>query len=150
MKKILFALLLPLSAVFVGSCSGSDKETERQRQYEDSVRRAESIAAVERAAIEQARIDSIRQDSIAKAELQSQESKKIDKLLKEYAECVKVIRRDYYQDGEFDYPSRFVWENFISPTYELFKKLKKMEGDMTPEQKTKFQNLSKQIKEVVG
>lgn len=101
-------------------------------------------------AIEQARIDSIRQDSIAKAELQAQESKKIDKLLKEYAECVKVIRRDYYQDGEFDYPSRFVWENFISPTYELFKKLKKMEGDMTPEQKDKFQNLSKQIKEVVG
>lgn len=71
MKKL---VLLTVSAIVmsmaVTGCSGGNAQKER----DDSIRRADSLAAVEASiqedlkAAEQARLDSIRQDSIAKAE----------------------------------------------------------------------------------
>lgn len=66
MKKLLYgAVALLLTA----SCAGNKAEKEN----EESIRQADSIAAIEarqeaQAAAEQARLDSLRQDSIAKAE----------------------------------------------------------------------------------
>ena len=65
MRKIYFVLGAALLLCLFSACSNSDKQHE-----EDSIRRADSIAAIEAAekAAEEARLDSIRQDSIEKAE----------------------------------------------------------------------------------
>ncbi|MDE6273248.1 MAG: hypothetical protein K2M31_09625 [Muribaculaceae bacterium] len=65
MRKIYFVLGSALLLCLFSACSNSDKQHE-----EDSIRRADSLAAIEAAekAAEEARLDSIRQDSIEKAE----------------------------------------------------------------------------------
>lgn len=66
MKKFLFLFsAVILISIFITSCMGKNTEKER----EDSIRQADSIATAEAAqAAEAARIDSLRQDSIAKEE----------------------------------------------------------------------------------
>ena len=69
-KTFIFASLFMMLLCVATSCA-SKENTEKLR--EDSIRQADSIAAVEAAlqAQEQARLDSIRQDSIAKAEVEN-------------------------------------------------------------------------------
>lgn len=115
MKKFTFTLI-GICALFFASCDGGRAERERQ----DSIRRADSIAQVEAAmaAAEQARLDSLRQDSIEKVEKAMAAVPSFNTLISTDSEALfkklgyTITRKKVFNDQFGEY------ETYITATYQ--------------------------------
>ena len=126
MKKFLFGIL---SLILVTGCTRNGRS---EKEIEDSMRIADSIAQIEAAKIaaEQAIQDSIRQDSIAKAEAAAQ----YDKLLDDYLKATTNLEsygKKAKQGINCNYDEVY---NVIKKCVDLEAQIKKIKSKLTPEQ----------------
>lgn len=151
MKKFFYLSAAAAVSLFAASCSGNKSADEAKDS--DSVILTDSVAEVANPQ-DTVIIAEPTEDSIAPAPAEEKaqteanpNSEKIDKLLKKYKGYVADIRDACYIDGQFCYGS--ILNELAPPAQKLNKELKALEGDMTPDQKAKFNKLSKSIKEVL-
>ena len=142
MKKL---LLIALPLIMLGGCAGGNKA---EKEKEDSIRQADSLAAVEatvnaaQEAAEQACLDSLKQDSISKAEAQQASDNAatakydadLDKLQSLVDKCFSMSKKGMSIN---DQALADVWME----TGSLVAKLSKVKSKMSEEQKARFKKL---------
>lgn len=153
MKKIFVYTFVGVLGCMLTACSGENKTTNETVQTDSaetvgSVMENGTDSPVEQPAEVVDKAEKSKEgDRSQKKEVpaQSANSKKIDKLLKEYQKVVRDIRNNFYVNGEF-FPNGHAYYDLAAEASRLNKQLKGLQGEMTSEQKSKFKKLTAQIK----
>ena len=132
-KTAFFAIGIIVITGILAGCSGVNKERER----EDSIRNADSLAAVEATLeqIEEARIDSIREDSLEKSE--------IEKIIEDYQIAVDSYQTEVEKFIKSGYDMK-LYNGLISASEKcgkLYTEILNKEAQLSEDQLQKFNSL---------
>lgn len=150
MKKLIYAAFTAAVVVVAQGCAGSGSKGNDVDS--DSIKMADSIAAVQADSLAKVAADSIaKADSVAKADsiAKAGASAKIDKKLKEFSNYVADIRDGFYVDGQFYPGGGMAVRTFFGPAQKINGELASMEKDMTDAQKAKYHKMRNSIKEAL-
>ncbi len=145
MKKIFYLSVIALTMFSCGqkASNGADEQAQADSiARADSIAKADSLAQAKAEADSIARVDSIaKADSIAKVEKAkaqaAKNSAKIEQMLKVYAEGT-----DELEGWAENYPTSSTTMRLMEGVDNYKASLKKLEQDMTPEQKARFKKIS--------
>lgn len=149
MKKLFYGALAAVALLATQSCGN---KTENATDT-DTLPQIDTLANALPDSLQLARQDSIaKADSLAKVETEAKTTADpaIDKNLKKFADYVRDIRDNYYDNGTFTPAgSHETYDEMVVPALELDKKLKAQEGNMNDEQKAKYNKLRNSIKDLL-
>lgn len=146
MRKLFYLLAAGCLGMTAVSCGNKTATTDTDTTTADTVA-VEAVADSAATDTDTAVAPVAEAEPAAEKPAENANAAKIDKLLKQYSSLVGDVRSSCYVDGQFFYGT--ILRDLMPDVIDTKDKLKALEGDMTAEQKAKFDKLTNSIKEAL-